>query len=196
MFKKSKDTAYHHGYLAESLLDAVEELASKFGLEAVTLRGCAKILGVSPSAAFKHYADKRALLTAFAVRAMEEMAARMQKARDEADQHPFLEVGLAYVSFALDKPALFQAMWRRELIDFNAPSYQAASGALGSFLKGGFGETLHDEDAAAFSPQEDLAWSTVHGFASLCVDGPFAEHGRVQNLKRARAMLEAMALKA
>ena len=45
-------TGYHHGHLAESLLDAVDEIASQFGIEAVTLRACAKRLGVSPASAF------------------------------------------------------------------------------------------------------------------------------------------------
>ena len=62
--QKTEKKAYHHGNLAESLLNAVDELATQFGLEAVTLRGCAKLVGVSPSSAFRHYADKRALLTA------------------------------------------------------------------------------------------------------------------------------------
>jgi len=39
--KKDKNR-YHHGHLAESLLDAVDEIATQFGLESVTLRACAK----------------------------------------------------------------------------------------------------------------------------------------------------------
>jgi len=31
-----KKNSYHHGNLAESLLDAVDEIATQFGLEAVT----------------------------------------------------------------------------------------------------------------------------------------------------------------
>jgi len=54
--KKTRDT-YHHGNLAESLLDAVEDLATRFGLDAVSLRACAKQIGVSPSSAFRHYPD-------------------------------------------------------------------------------------------------------------------------------------------
>ena len=79
ILKKAKNS-YHHGNLAESLLDAVDEIATKFGLEAVSLRACAKLVGVSPSSAFRHYADKRGLLTAFATRALHQLSEQMAMA--------------------------------------------------------------------------------------------------------------------
>ena len=105
MEKSDKKQGYHHGNLAQSLLNAVDELASKFGIESVTLRGCAKLVGVSPSSAFRHYADKRSLMTAFATRALKQLTERMTAARDEAaaaGDNPFHAVGLAYIEFALD----------------------------------------------------------------------------------------------
>jgi AcrR family transcriptional regulator len=168
MSKKSAEgRAYHHGNLAESLLNAVEELATRFGLEAVTLRGCARRVGVAPSSAFRHYADKRALLTAFATRALRRIskamdAARVRTAREGG--HAFRAVGLAYVEFALDRPALFRAMWHEEAIYSNEPDYVAAADRL-----------------------------RVHGLASLFVDGPVAKgESKDQKMTRAAEMLEAM----
>ena len=83
---RSGKRPYHHGNLAESLLDAVDELATRFGLEAVSLRGCARLIGVAPSSAFRHYADKRALLTAFATRALTQLSEAMGAARVRAEQ--------------------------------------------------------------------------------------------------------------
>ena len=83
---KSGKRPYHHGNLAESLLDAVDELATRFGLEAVSLRGCARLIGVAPSSAFRHYADKRALLTAFATRALNQLSEAMVTARVRSEQ--------------------------------------------------------------------------------------------------------------
>ena len=77
----TEKTRYHHGHLAESLLEAVDEIASQFGIEAVTLRACAKRVGVSPSSAFRHYVDKRALLTAFATRALNKLVEAMEGAK-------------------------------------------------------------------------------------------------------------------
>ena len=181
--------AYHHGNLAESMLNAVDQIASQFGLESVTLRGCAKLVGVSPSSAFRHYVDKRALLTAFATRALQQLSASMASAKKTADRennNAFHAVGLAYVSFALEKPAFFRAMWRQETIYANDENYVAAATELAAHLQGGFADTIDDHDPDAFSPQELLAWSAVHGLANLFVDGPVAK-GETTELKLTRA---------
>jgi len=194
--KKPKDS-YHHGHLAESLLDAVDEIATQFGIEAVTLRACAKRVGVSPSSAFRHYTDKRALLTAFATRALHQLADRMEQARRQAltaGDDAFHAVGLAYVAFALDKPAFFRAMWREETLYSQDSHYLAAADRLGGYLKEGFVATIVDDDPGAFSPLELLAWSSVHGLAGLFVDGPVARdksHG--EKLEIADAMLKGLA---
>jgi len=188
---------YHHGNLAESLLDAVDELATKFGLEAVTLRACAKIVGVSPSSAFRHYTDKRALLTAFATKALYQLSDAMAIAKQRAikeDRNAFHAVGLAYIEFALDKPAFFRAMWREETIYTNDEAYQAATNQLSSHLQSGFAETIEDDDPHSFSPQELLAWSSVHGLANLFVDGPIAkDQTKEQKLALAGEMIKALA---
>ncbi len=193
----SEKKAYHHGNLAESLLNAVDELASQFGLEAVTLRGCAKLVGVSPSSAFRHYADKRALLTAFATRALHQLAEAMNTAKVQARKEgvdPFRAVGLAYIEFALEKPAFFRAMWREEAIYSADQDYVAAANQLSTLLKGGFSDTMTDEDPASLSPRELLAWSSVHGLANLFVDGPVAKgKTKAQKLVRAADMIQAMA---
>ena len=194
--KTERKRGYHHGNLAASLLDAVDELASQFGLEAVTLRGCAKLVGVSPSSAFRHYADKRALITAFAARALSELAdlmlASAERARLEGS-NPFLAVGLAYIEFALDKPAFFRAMWYEEGIYSNDPVYIEAADKLRNHLRSGFANTMADDDPAAFSSQELLAWSAVHGLASLLIDGPVArQQEKAEKMQMAADMLKAM----
>ena len=141
--------AYHHGNLAESLLNAVDELATQFGLEAVTLRGCAKLVGVSPSSAFRHYADKRALLTAFATRALHQLADEnvgCEAPGASRGTGAFRAVGLAYIEFALDKPAFFRAMWREEAIYAADEAYVAAANELSAHLRGGFADTIEDND--------------------------------------------------
>lgn len=194
--KKPKDS-YHHGHLAESLLDAVDEIATQFGIEAVTLRACAKRIGVSPSSAFRHYTDKRALLTAFATRALDQLADTMEGAKQQARRSgddAFRAVGLAYIVFALDRPALFRAMWREETIYAQDADYLAAAARLGGYLKEGFVRTIEDEDPREFSSLELLAWSSVHGLAGLFVDGPVAkDNSRDEKIGVAEAMLRRLA---
>jgi AcrR family transcriptional regulator len=190
---KNGKSRYHHGHLAESLLHAVDEIASQFGIEAVTLRACAKRVGVSPSAAFRHYVDKRALLTAFAARALNQLADAMETAKQRAHDaggDAFHAVGMAYVAFALEKPAFFRAMWREETIYSQDADYLGAAQRLAGYLKEGFVRTLDDQDPDTFSPQELLAWSSVHGLASLFIDGPVArDKVREQKLRLADTVL-------
>lgn len=190
-------TSYHHGNLAESLLEAVEELATKFGLEAVTLRACAKLIGVSPSSAFRHYSDKRSLLTAFATKALQQLSDSMSSAKVVAIQNgedPFLAVGLAYVEFGIDKPAFFRAMWNEETIYTNDENYILATQQLSIHLQGGFAETIHDKDPDSFSANELLAWSSVHGLTSLFVDGPVGKgETKEQKIVIAQEMLQVLA---
>ena len=180
---------YHHGNLAESLLDAMDEIATKFGLEAVTLRGCAKRVGVSPSSAFRHYIDKRALLTAFATRALLQLSDAMATAKQKAQiekTDALHAVGLAYIAFALEKPAFFRAMWREEAIYSTDEDYVAAANKLSEHLKGGFADTIKDDDPTSLSHQELLVWSCVHGLANLYIDGPVArDESNPQKLARA-----------
>ncbi len=195
--KKDKKT-YHHGNLAESLLDAVDEIATRFGLEAVTLRACAKLIGVSPSSAFRHYADKRSLLTAFATRALHELSTAMTSAKNtdnpDSSDDAFTRVGLAYVKFALDKPAFFRAMWSEETLYTSEENYLKAASQLSAHLKDGFGDTLQDNDPDDLSSKELLAWSAVHGLANLFVDGPVGKNASKEvKLEMAREMIVAAA---
>ncbi|MEE9333015.1 MAG: TetR/AcrR family transcriptional regulator [Granulosicoccaceae bacterium] len=191
---KKPKTSYHHGDLAESLLNAVDELATKFGLEAVTLRSCAKRVGVSPSSAFRHYADKRTLLTAFATRALMQLStvlASANKAALHKDQDAFLAVSLAYIKFAIEKPAFFRAMWREETIYTTDDAYMEAIIVLTSTIKGGFASSLVDDDASSMSSAELLAWSSVHGLANLLIDGPVGNGlSKAQKTSLATDMLE------
>lgn len=195
ILKKDKNS-YHHGNLAESLLDAVDEIATKFGLEAVSLRACAKLVGVSPSSAFRHYSDKRALLTAFATRALHQLSAQMATASQEAQEEgkdAFFAVGLAYIDFALAKPAFFRAMWREETIYSNDEAYVAAANQLSGHLQSGFADTIEDKDPESFSSQELLAWSSVHGLAHLFVEGPVGKGAsKEERLKMAGDMIQAL----
>jgi len=193
--KKDKNS-YHHGNLAESLLDAVDEIAAKFGLEAVTLRACAKLVGVSPSSAFRHYSDKRSLMTAFAARALRKLSDTMEYAKANAnktDETAFVAVCKAYVEFALDNPAFFRAMWNDETIYCNDEDYIDAANGLSAHLKGGFADTIEDADPNSFSNEELLAWSSVHGLANLFVDGPVGNGlSKTNKMKMATDMIDTL----
>ena len=102
-------------------------------------------------------------------------------------------VGLAYIAFALENPAFFRAMWREEAIYSSDEDYMAAANKLSEHLKGGFADTIKDDDPTHLSHQELLVWSCVHGLANLYVDGPVAkDETNDQKLARASQVIDAL----
>ncbi|MFJ4797282.1 TetR/AcrR family transcriptional regulator [Kitasatospora purpeofusca] len=67
--------SYHHGALPEALVGVAFELLDEVGQEQVTMREVARRAGVSAGAPFRHFADRRALLTAVADRVLADFEA-------------------------------------------------------------------------------------------------------------------------
>ena len=100
-------TGYHHGDLRSALIDAGLHLTRTGGPEALTIREATRRVGVSPNAAYRHFVDREALLSAVASAIQHRMAARMQgPARRQASDR-LRAVGLGYIKFALDEPGWF-----------------------------------------------------------------------------------------
>ena len=83
--------------------------------------------------------------------------------------------GRAYVRFALARPARFTLMWRKAILDVDDPAHvEAGSRAfqiLDRAVRGGECRTSGPRDPA-LAPSI-AAWSIVHGFALLALDGAF-----------------------
>ncbi len=112
--------AYHHGDLRRALVEAATELAARDGVDGLVLREAARQVGVSPSAAYRHFPDRDALLATVASGVREAMAHRMlgemaAAGREAGDSRVdpdvavarFRACGRAYIGFALDEPGLF-----------------------------------------------------------------------------------------
>ena len=169
-------TGYHHGDLRMALIDAGLALTRTGGPEALTIREATRRVGVSPNAAYRHFADREALLTAVATAIQHRMATRMQGSSKTADR--LRAVGLGYIKFALDEPGWFEvAFFGASLVGLtdetaSAPPYLALVEALDAMV-----------DAGALTPeQRDGAewpcWSAVHGFAELALHGPLRHASR------------------
>jgi AcrR family transcriptional regulator len=169
-------TGYHHGDLRTALTDAGLALTRTGGPEALTIREATRRVGVSPNAAYRHFADREALLGAVASAIQHRMAAQMQgpsRRRGAGDQ--LRAVGMGYIKFALDEPgwftvAFFGAVDPDETA--GAPPYLALVDALDAMMAAG---TLAPErrDGAEWP-----CWSAVHGFAELALQGPLRHASR------------------
>jgi AcrR family transcriptional regulator len=190
---------YHHGDLAAALKQAAVALIARNGVEGFSLREAALAVGVSPSAAYRHYADKGALLAAVAGDALADMGRRFDDAMravpgggKRAARARFLAQGRAYVDFALEHPARFTVMF--------GPHGAGARGqpmaCAGAKVDGPFAalsrvlDELRDEgliDARRREGAELLAWSAIHGLAGLLVSrslaaGVFETHELVDRI--------------
>ena len=179
---RSRDS-YHHGDLRNALISSAVRLIEQRGEASFSLREAARDVGVSANAAYRHFEDKSALLTAVAAGALEQLSRRMLEAMDRAtegrkQERPtvarFKATGRAYVEFALDHPELYRVLFSGSGVT-HLPSaaasltiptpYQLLSRALDALAADG----LLPADRR---PGAELkAWSVVHGFATLALTG-------------------------
>src|SRR5690349_5478447 len=125
---------YHHGDLRPVLLHGAVEAIGQTGPAAMSLRGVARRAGVSHAAAAYHFGDKAGLLTAVAAQGYRMLTEELREARD-ADRG-FLEVGVAYVRFAVTHRAHFEVMYRPELYRPDDPEVRQARAAAAVLLYG------------------------------------------------------------
>src|SRR5260370_15493113 len=102
--------SYHHGALNSALVEASIALARDGGPDRVILREAARAAGVSHSAAYRHFADREALLAEVSRHARSELAAEMRRrvARAKGPRRRLSAVCTAYIDFALTAPGLFR----------------------------------------------------------------------------------------
>lgn len=170
-------TRYHHGNLNLALIQAARDILEEEGLSKLSLRAAARKVGVSQAAPYHHFKDKEALLASVAALGHRDFNAAMESRMSEAGEDPeqrLIACGVAYVTFAVDNPALFRLMFGStiehcehyaELTAAGARSYQTLESAERAVLekRGGDMSTL---------PLRALgSWTSVHGLATLIIDG-------------------------
>lgn len=173
---------YHHGDLRNALVNAAADLAAKGGPASVTIRAAAREVGVTPTAAYRHFAGHEELLTAAKDCAQEDLVAAMQKeiaARGTTGDPvhralaKFGALGRGYIAFARAQPGLFRTVFSPD-----APSMPAEHSQDGPFQL--LARTLDELVEVGYLPRERRqlaelsAWAVVHGLATL-LDGPLRE---------------------
>ena len=179
---------YHHGDLANALTAAATELAREGGPEAVVLREAARKVGVSATAAYRHFAGHGDLIHAVKELAQDRLAESMraelaasEPLTNESDEalRRVRALGLGYLRFAIAEPGLFRTAFCRADKDYlDRGTEQHMTGIATSPAFQMLGETLDALVTAGLLPPErrpfaDMhAWSAVHGLAMLLLDGP------------------------
>jgi AcrR family transcriptional regulator len=163
-----RNAAYHHGDLRAACVRAAMELLEESGETALSLRAVARRAGVSPSAPYRHYADREALVSAVAALGYRELAERLVAAHSSpSTPEQLASVAIAYVQFALERPALFRIMFG-EPCDRDNDERNAATVAVSQYLREIVGRVFPEADAEAMAT---ATWALVHGLAFLHLDG-------------------------
>ena len=175
--KPKRPETYHHGSLREAMLQAAERILERDGIQGLTLRAAAREAGVSHAAPKNHFGDLSGLLSELAAVGFERFVALMQANVRESDPPPqrMAGIGRGYVTFARTHPGLFLLMFRSERLDMQRPALRAAVDASSRVLSGAVGavrdESLAPELTLSQAASVVGAWSLVHGFAMLLLDG-------------------------
>src|SRR5260221_772671 len=162
------NVTYHHGDLRAACLSAAWELMGEGGEAALSVGPAARRAGVSPAAPYRHYSDREALVSPVAAVGYRELAERLAAAHPSpSTPEQLASVAVAYVQFALERPALFRIMFG-EPCDRDNDERVAATAAVSLYLREIVARCFPQSDPQALAP---AIWALVHGLAFLHLDG-------------------------
>jgi AcrR family transcriptional regulator len=171
------------GGARDALLRAARAELALTGAGAISLRAIARRAGVSHAAPKYHFGDRAGLLTALAVDGFRVLSAALEQAAYAASDAPddqLAALGLAYVDTGLADPALFELMFRPELLDRDDPDLREAQRATFDLLGSAFAEDGDPARTADAQSRTDsppvgalplIAWAFVHGLVVLARNG-------------------------
>ncbi len=167
---KKQRGRYHHGDLAQAALVAARRELDARGHEGFTLERVAKRLGVGPSALYRHYPSRDALLRATMWETFLRFVAAVDAAvlKEKEPRAVLLALARSYTAFALENPGWFRLQFSRAGAamklkhDDAAPKYpDAVFAAL---------RTLLGDDQATLDAWYVSVWSLAHGVAGLTLE--------------------------
>ncbi|WP_082011942.1 TetR/AcrR family transcriptional regulator [Rhizobium sp. WW_1] len=155
---------------------ALDELQA-VGLDKLSLRAVGKRVGITPMAVYRHFQDKADLLHALGEHALSQWRARVEQI-EEADLRAwFNAVTYAFVEFALDSPALFDAafvlstraerIYPHDFIEGRSPVIGAFTARLASGQQRGL---VRQGDALEIAM---MCWGLLQGLVGMHRSGRF-----------------------
>ncbi|MDW6061160.1 TetR/AcrR family transcriptional regulator [Streptomyces sp. FXJ1.4098] len=158
--RRERERAQRH----QLIITAARELAEAEGWDAVTTRRLAERVEYSQPVLYSHFKGKDAIVRAVALEGFDDLAAQMRRARlaEISPKEALRALGRAYLDFAANRPALYEAMF---IMPTDLPF---AGSETPSALRAAFGEIV-----AVVGPREgvglhaEVFWGSLHGIAVL-----------------------------
>ena len=162
---------YHHGNLKEELISSACTICEATGHDHMSLRSIAKEANVSQTAPYRHFKTKESLLAEVSRRGFEDLTDKMRlainKENSKSAKDRFLEMGLAYLEFGLEKRKTYDLMHSPIIDKVEFPELlNAAQGAFDELVQ------VLTELFPGIS-EDDLGkkcikfWAMMHGLVGL-----------------------------
>ncbi|HZG04485.1 MAG TPA: TetR/AcrR family transcriptional regulator [Streptomyces sp.] len=176
--RRERERAQRH----RLILTTARELAEAEGWEAVTTRRLAERVEYSQPVLYSHFKGKDAIVAAVAEEGFAELAALLRDARTTAKgrepRSGLRAVCRAYLRFAVEHPALYQAMFvlptRLKFASEETPA--VLRDAFDAFVEA-LPEEIVEREARA-----ELLWAALHGISVLSATGRIPAHGEETRL--------------
>ena len=168
---------FHHGDLKSALIAAGLKQVERNGLNSLSLRQLSLVAGVSQTAAYRHFRDLEHLKAEVSKSAREalgrDMQSRVKKigktnAKKQAIDRLW-SAGSAYIDFGIRHPNMFEIAF----ITFESPGRQPENPSPWGILNDCLDQLLTNKviTKSVRNKAPMIAWSMVHGFASLASQG-------------------------
>lgn len=188
--------SYHHGDLRRALVEAARRLVESEGAAAMSLRAVAREAGVSPAAPYHHFKDKSELMDAVAAEGWAMLSAALFEASEKNPDDP-LAPGIAYVSFARARPALYQTMYDAARGKASLPFFGIAEpGTPYAWVRETLDRGAREKSSLSVQLEIAASWCATHGLAEMAGFKQFDELKEELGGEAAflRAVLEHMGL--
>jgi AcrR family transcriptional regulator len=161
--RRERDRAHRR----QAIITAARQMAEAEGWDAVTIRRLADRIEYSQPVLYSHFAGKGGIIDAVAVEGFAELHLILRNAREAAGspEAALRELAGAYVGFALEHPALYDAMFTLHTeLPFGRPEGPRELHAGFAELRGAVTPLAGGRDPDTLA---EVAWSALHGIATL-----------------------------
>ena len=157
----------------EKVLAAALQIIATDGPDAVSMREVARRSGVSHQAPYHHFGDRAGIFAAITEDGYTMLAERFAAVLS-SDVAPSRRCFEAYVSMAVEHPAHFRVMFRRDICGVNTHETTRAAADIAyagllQMVERTIGRPSGKKESVTWAT---LMWSSAHGLATLLVDGP------------------------
>ncbi len=172
-----KKNDYHHGNLKEEFLRIAFDFITQHDVEQLTLKILSDATDTSRSAIYRHFSSKDALIETMILSGFEQFDAALSPILRDPKK-PLIErfylAGRTYIRFATENPGLYRLLFGKRYVHIREEVISLGDERIGF---GALKKAIEEGQQSGLLKKEDsftqavVVWSSLHGLASLIIDG-------------------------